>query len=269
MNALDHHALATLFAAYAAFEFLVRRLLPAYIRLPRTDVPRAAMMASVHFLILTLITAGILSAALIVGYAALAALTLVYEVLDARRNIQHSPRALEWFLAKQLVSGIVLIVVWIIGHPFTPLSWYGKWEAVVLSATGVSASTFHDQRIAILTILAAYLFVIDGGTRIVRGIFQKFPTLYANVVLKLSKPAKGESEENVGEWIGILERLITLTFVLTGSFTALAFALTAKSIARFKELEDKEFSEYYLLGTSASLLVAMAAGMLVRIVLKI
>jgi hypothetical protein len=78
----------------------------------------------------------------------------------------------------------------------------------------------------------------------------------------------GDDNENIGEWIGILERVITLTFVLTGSYTAVAFALTAKSIARFKELEDKNFAEYYLLGTSSSVATALLVGALVQVLIK-
>lgn len=124
----------------------------------------------------------------------------------------------------------------------------------------------------ILAILTAYLFVIDGGTRIVRGILGKFPGLYKKVIQTLnandaSTATPTESEENVGEWIGILERIITVTFVLTGNFTAIAFVLTAKSIARFKALEEsKDFAEYYLLGTSGSMIAALGVGILVRIV---
>ena len=63
-----------------------------------------------------------------------------------------------------------------------------------------------------------------------------------------------------------MERLITLTFVLLGNFTAIAFVLIVKSIARFKALEEsKDFAEYYLLGTLGSMIAAIGAGMLVRI----
>jgi hypothetical protein len=70
---------------------------------------------------------------------------------------------------------------------------------------------------------------------------------------------------NTGEWIGILERLVTLTFVLAGSYEAVAFALTAKSLVRFPQLEkDKAFAEYYLIGTSASVGIALLVGVVVR-----
>lgn len=46
-------------------------------------------------------------------------------------------------------------------------------------------------------------------------------------------------------------------------YSAIAFIFTAKSIARFKQLEsDKDFAEVYLLGSLASVLLAMASAIL-------
>jgi hypothetical protein len=105
--------------------------------------------------------------------------------------------------------------------------------------------------------------MIDGGAKLVRGVLNKFPILMTKIPINT-----GNNNENIGEWIGVLERIITLTFVLTGSYTAVAFALTAKSIARFKELEQKDFAEYYLLGTSSSVATALLVGALVRVLIK-
>ncbi|MBI2428369.1 MAG: hypothetical protein HYV29_06160 [Ignavibacteriales bacterium] len=71
--------------------------------------------------------------------------------------------------------------------------------------------------------------------------------------------------KNAGELIGIIERLLIVTFVIAGSFNAVAFTFAAKSIARYKELDNKDFAEYYLLGTTASVIVAVAAGILLRL----
>lgn len=64
--------------------------------------------------------------------------------------------------------------------------------------------------------------------------------------------------------VGIVERLLILTFVLAGSYEAVAFAIAAKSIARFKELDNKNFAEYYLIGTSVSVAVAVGVGVLLK-----
>jgi hypothetical protein len=40
--------------------------------------------------------------------------------------------------------------------------------------------------------------------------------------------------------------------------------VAAKSLARFKALEDREFAEYFLVGTLASLLLALVGGLAVK-----
>jgi len=44
--------------------------------------------------------------------------------------------------------------------------------------------------------------------------------------------------------------------------------IAAKSLARFKQLEDREFAEYFLVGTLASFLLAVLVGVGMRILLK-
>lgn len=63
----------------------------------------------------------------------------------------------------------------------------------------------------------------------------------------------------IGSWIGILEREIILLLGLLGQYGAIGFVLTAKSLARYKQLENKAFAEKYLVGTLLSALVAIAS----------
>ena len=75
--------------------------------------------------------------------------------------------------------------------------------------------------------------------------------------------ASNISKIHSGKWIGILERLIVLALTLQGQYSAIAFVFTAKSIARFKEIESsRDFAEVYLLGTLTSVAIAMFSGML-------
>lgn len=77
----------------------------------------------------------------------------------------------------------------------------------------------------------------------------------------------GESaveEQRAGRWIGMLERTIISVLALCGQFGAIAFVLTAKSIARFKMLDDKEFAECYLVGTLASTAMAILVSLAIK-----
>ena len=71
----------------------------------------------------------------------------------------------------------------------------------------------------------------------------------------------GASPAQLGATIGVLERLLIATFVLTGSSAAVGFVVAAKTLARFKQLDDRDFAEYYLLGTLASVAVAVGSGL--------
>lgn len=65
-----------------------------------------------------------------------------------------------------------------------------------------------------------------------------------------------ENDPQVGRIIGKLERIIVSVLVLCNQFGAIGFVLTAKSIARYKQLEDKNFAEKYLVGTLTSVSIA-------------
>ena len=62
---------------------------------------------------------------------------------------------------------------------------------------------------------------------------------------------------NAGYLIGILERIITVALILNNQIATIGFVLAAKSIARFNQLNDKDFAEKYLVGTLTSIAIAM------------
>ena len=71
-------------------------------------------------------------------------------------------------------------------------------------------------------------------------------------------------EYNRGRVIGILERVLIYYFVLNGYLSAVGFILAAKGITRFKELEDREFAEYFLIGTLLSAIISGAIALLIK-----
>jgi hypothetical protein len=72
----------------------------------------------------------------------------------------------------------------------------------------------------------------------------------------------------VGEAIGVIERLLIVGLVLAGAVESIALVVAAKTLARFKQLDDREFAEYYLLGTLASVTIAVLTGLAARAVLS-
>lgn len=75
----------------------------------------------------------------------------------------------------------------------------------------------------------------------------------------------GKEHVRTGSWIGILEREIILMLGLMGQYSAIGFVLTAKSLARFKQLENKSFAEKYLVGTLLSAFIAILCIVICKI----
>ena len=72
--------------------------------------------------------------------------------------------------------------------------------------------------------------------------------------------------EDAGCWIGYIERFLILTFVVTNHFEAVGFLLAAKSVFRFGELKQAneiKVTEYVLIGTFASFMIAVLLGLAV------
>jgi hypothetical protein len=150
------------------------------------------------------------------------------------------PARLSAFLLDQAVHVAVVVVGWLIlvGAGALPaLRWLspaqlGEWTAVVGLA-------------------AAFAFNATGGSAVVEGVLDLLPPERANP----------SGYPGAGRLIGMLERTLMLFLVLYGQWAAAVLLLTAKSIARFEELKERRFAEYYLVGTLTSLLVATVIGL--------
>jgi len=150
--------------------------------------------------------------------------------------------------------------------------------------------------------IAILLFTVRGGTYIVRGCLRKTGTLphlspreaalskpetHAQEAPRLRQDSKSSRspsplppaaepalefvdiiEINRGRLIGNLERLVLTIVVAAGSYAALAFLVAAKGLIRSEDLHDRDFAEYFLIGSLASVLVALCAGLLMRFALS-
>jgi hypothetical protein len=240
--------LALLVVAHVAGDFLLQneRMAAAKERRWSVLLVHGLLVLAAHAALL----APFLSGGLAVGLVALA---IVHVVMDAVRGraLGRWGASLAAFFTDQVLHVAAALVLWRIlvstdalvgGRWFVGGEWvggYARWSVVA----------------------AAYVFNTAGGTRIVRGVLKRFP-----------KAVPGGADEDDGEYamgrmIGCLERYIALTLVLFGQWAALGFILVAKSIARFPEFRsrsDKDFAEYYLIGTLTSVLVALLSGAVLR-----
>jgi len=137
-----------------------------------------------------------------------------------------------------------------------------QWMLLVFAAAhwrGDAAPRFESlaplvRAAFVLVVLAAN---VEGGAALVAG---RLRALAGD-----APPAP--AGEGAGRTIGILERLMVLVLVQQGEWGAVGLVLTAKSVARFKRLEDQDFAERYLVGTMTSVMYAMLGGLALRLVL--
>ncbi len=118
-------------------------------------------------------------------------------------------------------------------------------------------------------ILFGLLLASNEVNLLIRSCFRLFG------LIPSGKPAKGEKfllkpvdtqELNAGRLIGILERIIMVVLVLGGSIGSIGFVLAAKAFARFRELDQRPFAEYVLIGTLLSTLFAVLIGYGIKMV---
>lgn len=77
-------------------------------------------------------------------------------------------------------------------------------------------------------------------------------------------PAQNTGSQNAGNMIGKLERVIISILLLCDQYGVIGLVLTAKSIARFKQLEEKDFAEKYLIGTLTSMAISLIATLIIK-----
>jgi hypothetical protein len=127
------------------------------------------------------------------------------------------------------------------GAPTRPLLLSaGEWNGLYLGATLIA-------------------FASNGVAAGVARMLARFDVSPPREPLLLEPPP--DSPPEMGRLIGILERWLVMLFVAAGQWGAVGLVMAAKSIARFRQLEERRFSEYYLIGTLCSLLAAVLLGL--------
>ncbi|MEL6917365.1 MAG: DUF3307 domain-containing protein [Bacteroidota bacterium] len=74
-----------------------------------------------------------------------------------------------------------------------------------------------------------------------------------------------KSLPNAGKYIGIIERLFVLVFIILGRWEAIGLLIAAKSVFRFndlKETNNRKLTEYILIGTLTSFGLAILTGVI-------
>lgn len=126
-------------------------------------------------------------------------------------------------------------------------------------------------RIVVLDVIDNYFVVSEiSKIRLIRWtllllVLHKPANIFVQKMIGDYKPAEHQEQfridNNVGRYIGTIERWIMILLLSVNQYAAMGFVLTAKSIARYDRIsKEKEFAEYYLLGTLMSTMIVIASG---------
>ena len=146
------------------------------------------------------------------------------------------------FFIDQALHLIILTVVVLL---------FDKWQGI-----DPFVNTFIDFKY--LLIIAGYLVCLKPANIFIREVFK---------VTDIQVSSDNEMP-NAGKVIGVLERILTLTFIIVSQYSAVGFLIAAKSILRYRNDETLK-TEYVLIGTMLSFGIAVIAGIIINLFLFI
>ncbi|HEY3370140.1 MAG TPA: DUF3307 domain-containing protein [Prolixibacteraceae bacterium] len=193
----------------------------------------------------------------------IALITVIHGLLDGLKSEvnkrfynHHSPIYL--FVADQVMHILIIGVIWIfvtnqLGPVTTELTLVLQNQQFWLYLLGYTLVTVP---IAVLIGKITEAWSIE---------------LNASPSSSMAPPTKARADkpglQNAGKWIGIIERILILTFVLNLQFAAIGFMLAAKSVFRFGDLKDSkdhQKTEYIIIGTFLSFMLSILTGIAIN-----
>jgi len=152
---------------------------------------------------------------------------------------------LRWFLFDQVLHLISLVFLWGL--------FYGEMAEIWVFTT----SFISNERN--LWFLVGYLLILNPASILIDLATKKWQK-------ELKSKEKNIGLQNAGKWIGMLERVLILTFIIGNQYAAIGFLITAKSIFRFGDLtknKERKLTEYILIGTFLSFMLTLIVGLFI------
>lgn len=166
-----------------------------------------------------------------------AAIAIVHYFIDGTKALFYKNEKLVRYLffIDQLLHIIVFVVVCIVWMKYHGLG------------------TIFELHISFFecVIVVGYLLCLKPANILIKEIF-------FSSQLEIVKAAE---LPNAGKLIGSLERILALTFILVGQFSAVGFLIAAKSVLRYKDTDTLK-TEYVLIGTMLSFGIAVVIGII-------
>ena len=161
---------------------------------------------------------------------------------------------LSFFLADQFIHVLIIVITWL-------------WIVDGWDKMNIFSKTYLPNYRILLRVLG-YLLMIGPVGYIIQFLTRKW----------LFELDPDDSLKEAGNWIGILERVLTITFIFISQYSAIGFLVAAKSILRVIDKPDKpsgeptlikpfssrKRTEYVLIGTFLSFTIAILTGLIIN-----
>lgn len=137
-----------------------------------------------------------------------------------------------------------------------------EMRSYFLPASLIDKINLHDCFIYLLGLLLC----LNEANLFVRYVIETLRLRPApNTLPAITWGGVSENQEyNRGRIIGLLERSMLFFFILQGQYAVLGFVIAAKTAARFSELDDRDFAEYFIVGTMLSVVTAGIIALLTK-----
>jgi len=175
------------------------------------------------------------------------------------------PRTSTYFFLDQVIHLMMLVIV---------------WACITSDYYKVTAHLMQKVDYKFVVVLIAYSVVLKPASIIISMLLEQWSEIARGSSNKEeekeSTKTKAEGEDikslvSAGKVIGMVERVLILTFVLLNQFSGVGFLLAAKSVFRFgdlKEKNDHKMTEYVMLGTLLSVTITLFIGLITLYIAK-
>lgn len=161
-------------------------------------------------------------------------------------KLQFSKDNLKMFLSDQILHLFAILIAW--------LYLTSNFSLIIPFLSDIVNSE------SVMAILIGYLIIIFPAGFLIGKATKRWQN-------EVEYDLKKNSLDAAGRYIGIFERILVLTFILAGNFSAIGFLIAAKSILRFSDKSEtgaRKQTEYVLIGTLMSFTITILIGLLIR-----
>lgn len=173
-----------------------------------------------------------------------------------------------WLNESRILSLLVILVATTaLRNQLILTPWLQALLTELVSLFGSASANIDDLLSPALWFLLGFLLVANETNLLIRSLFHRFnlePRVRTDHDKHKSNDQLDDEEYNAGRVIGILERWLMYSVLLVSqNFNVIALIIAAKGFARFRQMEERAFAEYVLIGTLASMLLTILVAQII------